>query len=202
MWRIQKWVSRWASKEANKQERWWSACTMHTICVCGMLRYMCMCMCVFVFVACALLYFDSYHLFETQGSDITYVEKNKQHCQNAMCWSRSKPQMCGNPKLSALCWTTKGTPPQCANPNHQHETCWALCNLTSMIWLELIPIHIHEVQCPKIVVHEGFGHLQIICWVQTGVCQSLAHSHIGFLNHCVFPPLDWESLLFSTRWCK
>ena len=174
----------------------------HYMCVCGMLRYMCMGMCVFVSVACALLYFDSYHLFEPQGSDITYVEKNKQHCQNAVCWSRSKPQTCGNPKVSALCWTTKGTPPHAVCKSKPLDLKNVELGATSKIWLEFLSINIDEVQRPKILVNESFGHLQIICWVQTGVCQSLAHSHIGVIHHCVAPPWIEKQCSCSQRWCK
>ena len=174
---------------------------MHTICVCGMLWHMCnqllikqhkqkhaACACVYLcllHVHCCIL---THITCEPQGSDITYVESNKQHCKNAMCWSRSKPQMCGNPKLSALCWTPKGTPPLCANPNHQHEKCWALCHLTSSIWMELLTINKHEVESPKIFVHESFGHVHIICGVQARLGKSLAHSHVCFLQHCVALP--------------
>ena len=124
-----------------------------------------------------------------QHEKVWNKQSNKQHCKIAMCWSRGKPQMCGNPKPSALCWTTKGTPPLRANPNHQHETCWALCHLTSSIWMELLTINIHEVQCPKIFLHESFGHVHIICGVQTRLGNSFAYSHICFLHHCI--PSSW-----------
>ena len=167
----------------------------HYVCVacCDICACACVYLCLLHVQWCILIHITC----EPQGSDITYVENNKQHCKHAMCWPRRKPQMCGNPKPSALCWTTKGTPPRCANPNHQHETCWALCHLTSSTWMELLTINIHEVQCPKIFVHEGFGHVHIICGVQTRLSKSLAHSHVGFLHHCVAPPWIETHCFFS-----
>ena len=60
--------------------------------------------------------------------------------------------------------------------------------MCSRIWMELLTMNIHEVQCPKIFVHEGFGHHHIICGMQARLCQGLAHTHVGFLHHGVAPP--------------
>ena len=69
------------------------------------------------------------------------------------------------------------------------KACSALCHLTSSIWMEPLTINKHEVESPKIFVHESFGHVHIICGVHAILGKSLAHSHV-----CC-PSLDLETLL-------
>ena len=80
------------------------------------------------------------------------------------------------------------TPYLCANPNHEHAKCSALCHLTSSFWMEPLTINKHRVESPPVFVNESLGHVHIICGVQARLGQSLAHTHVCLLQHCVAIP--------------